>query len=169
MNLGINTAAINISMQLNRMTVLVVFPDADRAQWYMDNCFEYYTRVLVVSMDGVYPYHHALKDSVKNLWEDPNTSIIVFGTHCIQDNPPAGHVFSFDKWAVELCRKRSSPIHRSIAPLTFGDDPIMLARMIEIFANSRNNRNNQGINMHNVKQENYDWNRMPKWINRLIE
>jgi hypothetical protein len=51
MNLQINTAAIDISMQLNRMTVLVVFPDEERAKWYMDNCFEYYTRVLVVSMD----------------------------------------------------------------------------------------------------------------------
>lgn len=169
MNLGINTAAIDISMQLNRMTVLVVFPDAQRAQWYMDNCYEYYTRVLVVSMDGVYPYHHALKDSVKRLWEDPDTNIIVFGMHCIEDNPPQGNVFSFDKWAIELCRKRSSPIHRSVAPLRFGDDPVMLARMVEIFANSHNARNKKGISMRSVKQENYDWGRMPGWIRKLIE
>jgi hypothetical protein len=168
MNLQINTAAIDISMQLNRMTVLVVFPDEERAKWYMDNCFEYYTRVLVVSMDGVYPYHHALKDSVQRLWNDPDTNIIVFGNHCIESDPPAGNVFSFDKWAIELCRKRSSPIHKSIAPLTFGQDPIMLARMIEIFSSSRNNRNKAGVNMYNIKEENYDWSRMPSWINRLI-
>ena len=109
MHLGINTATIDISMQLNRMTVLVVFPDSERAAWYMDNCYQYYTRVLVVSMDGVYPYHHALKQSVERLWQDPDTSIFVFGDWCLADNPPAGTVFSLDKWAVEFCRRRSSP------------------------------------------------------------
>lgn len=169
MNLEINTAAIDISMQLNRMTVLVVFPDAERAQWYMDNCFEYYTRVIVVSADGVYPYHHALKDSVSRLWQDPNTSIIVFGSYCIEDDPPAGTVFNFDKWAVELARTRTSSIHNSIADLDWVNDPIKLARMIEIFANSRNNRNGKTINIRSVKQENYNWNKLPKIINFLIK
>lgn len=169
MHLGINTATINISMQLNRQTVLVVFPDAERAQWYMDNCFEYYTRALVVSMDGVYPYHHALKDSVERLWQDPEANIVVFGTHCIEGNPPAGSVFSFDKWAIELCRKRSSPVHRAIAPLDWGSDPIMIARMVEVFASSRNARNGKSVHMRNVKPDNYDWTRMPGWIHNLIK
>lgn len=169
MNLGINIANIDVSMRLNRHTVVVVFPDAERAKWYMDNCFLYYTRALIVSMDGVYPYHHALKESVELLWQDHEANFIVFGTHCIEENPPAGHVFSFDKWAIELCRKRSSPIYNSIAPLDWGEDPIMLARMVEIFANSRNGRNGKNVNMYNVKQQNYDWDRMPEWINTLIK
>ena len=155
-------------MELNRMTVLVVFPDAERAQWYIDNCFEYYTRVIVVSMDGVYPYHHALKDSVNRLWQDPNTSIIVFGSYCIEDNPPAGVVFNFDKWAIELARTRTSTIHDSIANLNWMDDPKTLARMIEIFANSRNNRNGKTVNIHNVKHENYNWNKLPETVRKLI-
>jgi hypothetical protein len=169
MHLGINTATIDISMQLNRMTVLVVFPDSERAAWYMDNCYQYYTRVLVVSMDGVYPYHHALKDSVERLWQDPDTSIFVFGDWCLADNPPAGTVFSLDKWAVEFCRRRSSPIHRAIAPLDWTEDPAQLARMIEVFANSKNNRNGVGVNMHTVKDTNYDWDRMPPTLRKLIE
>jgi hypothetical protein len=169
MNLGINIANINVSMRLNRHTVIVVFPDAERAKWYMDNCFLYYTRVIVVSMDGVYPYHHALKESVELLWQDYEANFIVFGTHCIENCLPAGNVFSFDKWAIELCRKRSSPIHKSIAPLNWGSDPIVIARMIEILANSRNGRNGKNINMYNVKEQNYDWSRMPEWIFNLIK
>ena len=168
MNLKIDTDAIDISMQLNRMTVLVVVPDADRAKWYMDNCFEYYTRVLVVSMDGVYPQHSALQASVKRLWSDPNTSIFVFGNWCLADSPPAGKVFSLDKWAVEYCRRRSSPVHRSIADLSWTTDPIALARMIEVFANSKDNRNGQGINMKTAKDSNYNWDRMPDTLRRLI-
>lgn len=168
MNLGINTAAIDVSMKLNRHTVLVVFPDAERASWYIDHCFEYYTRVIVVSMDGVYPYHHALKESVEQLWQDPDTSLVVFGNWCIDDNPPAGTVFSFDKWAVDYCRKRSSPIHRAILDLEWTEDPVKLARMIEVFANSKNNRNGKNINMRSVKSSNYDWDRIPDTIRRLI-
>ena len=44
-------------MEQNRHSVVVVFPDAERAKWYIDNCFEFYVRVIVVSMDGVYPEH----------------------------------------------------------------------------------------------------------------
>ena len=76
-------------MKQNRMTVLVVFADKNRANWYMENCFEYYTRVLVTSMDGIFPKHPELKTDVKKLWRDNNANLIVFGTHCIEDNPPA--------------------------------------------------------------------------------
>jgi hypothetical protein len=169
MQLGIDTSEIGISMQQNRQTVLVVFPDHLAARWYLDNCFEYYTRVLVVSQDGVYPQHPALRRSVDQLWQDPDANIVVFGTHCIEPNPPAGLVFSFDKWAIELCRKRSSPVHRAIAPLDWGSDPVAVARMVEIFASSRNARNGKNVNMRSVKPENYDWSRMPDWIHNLIK
>jgi len=167
MNLGINTATIDISMELNRGIVLVVFPDAERAAWYMENCYEYYTRVIVVSMDGVYPYHHALKENVCKLWGDDNTNCVVFGSWCIQGIEPAGTVFSLDKWAVELCRKRSSTVHNSIASLDWVEDPIVLARMIEVFANSRSR--GAHINMSSVKESNYDWNCLPPTLRRLIE
>ena len=168
-HLEINTATIDISMQLNRGIVLVVFPDAERAAWYMEHCFEYYTRVIIVSMDGVYPYHHALKELVCSLWGDANANIIVFGSWCIEETPPAGMVFSLDKWAVEFSRKRSSTVHRSIASLDWTDDPLTLARMVEVFAGSKNPRNARNVNMYNVKNENYDWNRLPKNLKFLLE
>lgn len=168
MHLGINTASIDISMQQNRQTVLVVFPDAERAAWYMDYCYVYYTRVLVVSMDGVYPYHHALKDSVERLWRDPDVSVVVFGSYCIVDDPPAGSVFNWDRWAIESVRKRTSSVHNSVASLDFAEDPASLARMIEIFANSQNNRTGKNVNVHNIKQENYDLNRLNPVMRKLI-
>ena len=84
------------------------------------------------------------------------------------NNPPAGTVFSFDKWAVDYCRKRSSPVHRAILDLAWTEDPVKLARMIEVFANSKNNRNGKNINMRSVKSSNYDWDRLPDTIRRLI-
>ncbi len=169
MNLGINVAEIDISMQLSRGVVLVVLPDAERADWYMENCYEYYTRVIVVSADGVYPYHHKLKELVKDLWEDPTTNIFVFGNWCIQDNPPAGNVFSLDRWAVELSRKRSSRIHKSVASLDWTEDPIVLARMIRIFASGKNYRNSSDINMYNVKQQNHNFEKIPEKLHFLIK
>jgi hypothetical protein len=166
--IGIDTSKIDISMKQNRMTVLVVFADKNRANWYMENCFEYYTRVLVTSMDGIFPKHPELKTDVKKLWRDNNANLIVFGTHCIEDNPPAGNVFSFDKWAIEYARRRSNVVQRSVANLDWADDPISIARMVEVFANSRNNRNNIPLNMYSVKETNYDWDRLPKTLKRLI-
>jgi len=168
MNLGINTATIDISMQQNRQTVLVIFPDAERAKWYMDSCFIYYTRVLVVSMDGVYPYHPALKDSVRRLWQDENTVSVVWGSYCIESDPPAGLIFNWDKWALESVRTRTSTIHSSVVNLDWTQDPIMIARMTEIFAGSRNNRNSKPISVQSVKSENYDLNRLNSTIYKLI-
>ena len=131
MKIGIDTSKIDISMKQNRMTVLVVFADKNRANWYMENCFEYYTRVLVTSMDGIFPKHPELKTDVKKLWRDNNANLIVFGTHCIENNPPAGNVFSFDKWAIEYARRRSNVVQRSVANLDWADDPIRIARMVQ--------------------------------------
>lgn len=169
MNLGINIANVTTSLKQNRKTVVVVFPDEERASWYMENCFLYYTRVIVVSMDGVYPFHPALKENVSELWQDPTAQFVVFGAWCIQDNLPQGNIFTFDKWALELSRKRSSTIQRSIAPIDWIADPIVLARMIQVFSTSQNARNNSLNHLYNVKQENYNWELMPDKLFYLLK
>ena len=68
MKTNIDTSQLDIAMEQNRHSVVVVFPDAERAKWYIDNCFEFYVRVIVVSMDGVYPEHPTLANKVKDIW-----------------------------------------------------------------------------------------------------
>ena len=70
MKTNIDTSQLDIAMEQNRHSVVVVFPDAERAKWYIDNCFESHVRVIVVSMDGVYPEHLTLAKKVKDIWQD---------------------------------------------------------------------------------------------------
>ena len=168
MKIQINLDNIDITMQQNRHSVVVVFPDAERAKWYLDNCFDYYTRVIIVSMDGVYPLHHKLSEKVKEIWQDTGARFVVFGAHAIEQNPPAGTIWNMDAWAVNYSRKRTSVIHRAIADLEWSNDPVALARMIELFANMQNNRNSKLLSINSVKEVNHDLSVIPNNLRYLI-
>lgn len=168
MKIQINLDDIDITMQQNRHSVVVVFPDAERAKWYLDNCFDYYTRVIIVSMDGVYPLHHKLSEKVKEIWQDTGARFVVFGAHAIEQNPPAGTIWNMDAWAVNYSRKRTSVIHRAIADLEWSNDPVALARMIELFANMQNNRNSKLLSINSVKEVNHDLSVIPNNLRYLI-
>ena len=168
MKIQINLDDIDITMQQNRHSVVVVFPDAERAKWYLDNCFDYYTRVIIVSMDGVYPLHHKLSEKVKEIWQDSGARFVVFGAHAIEQNPPAGTIWNMDAWAVNYSRKRTSVIHRAIADLEWSNDPVALARMIELFANMQNNRNSKLLSINSVKEVNHDLSVIPNNLRYLI-
>ena len=109
-----DTVELDIAMEQNRHSVVVVFPDADRAKWYIDNCLEFYVRVIVVSMDGVrHPNTPTLANKVKEIWQDEGARFVVFGAWAIEDNPPAGTIWNMDAWAVNFSRKRTSIVHRA--------------------------------------------------------
>ena len=150
MKINIQTDDIDIAMEQNRHSVVVVFPDAERAKWYLDNCFEYYVRVIVVSMDGVYPEHPVLSKKVEEIWQDEGARFVVFGAWAIEENPPAGTIWNMDAWAVNYSRKRTSIIHRAIADLEWANEPVRLARMIELFANMQNNRNSKLVSINSA-------------------
>ena len=170
MKANLNVKDIDIVMEQNRHSVIVVFPDAERAKWYLDNCFEYYVRVIVVSMDGIYPEHDKLKQKVfTEIWTDPSARFVVFGAHAIEDNPPSGTIWNMDAWAVNYSRKRTSIIHRAIADLEWSNDPVSLARMIELFANMQNNRNSKLVSINSVKEGNHDLSVLPNNLRFLIE
>lgn len=170
MKINVDTSQLDIAMEQNRHSVVVVFPDAERAKWYIDNCFEYYTRVIVVSMDGVYPLHSALKEKVfTDIWKDAGARFVVFGAHALEDNPPSGTIWNMDAWAVNYSRKRTSIIHRAIADLEWANDPVSLARMIELFANMQNNRNSKLVSINSVKEVNHDLSVIPNNLRFLIE
>ncbi len=168
MKIQIDTAELDIAMEQNRHSVVVVFPDADRAKWYIDNCLEFYVRVIVVSMDGVYPEHPTLANKVKEIWQDEGARFVVFGAWAIEDNPPAGTIWNMDAWAVNFSRKRTSIVHRAIADLEWANEPVRLARMIELFANMQNNRNSKLVSINSVKSENHDFNLLPNNLRYLI-
>ena len=168
MKIQINTNDIDITMQQNRHSVVVVFPDAERAKWYLDNCFDFYTRVIVVSMDGVYPLHKKLSEKVGEIWDDPDARFVVFGAHAIEHDPPEGTIWNMDAWAVNYSRKRTSVIHRAIADLEWSNDPVALARMIELFANMQNNRNSKLLSINSVKDVNHDLSVIPNNLRYLI-
>lgn len=170
MKIDIDTSELDIVMEQNRHSVVVVFPDEKRAKWYLDNCFEFYTRVIVVSMDGIYPEHKKLKEKVfTEIWTDPGARFVVFGAHALEDNPPAGTIWNMDAWAVNYSRKRTSIIHRAIADLEWSNDPVSLARMIELFANMQNNRNSKLVSINSVKEGNHDLSVLPNNLRFLIE
>ena len=74
-----------------------------------------------------------------------------------------------DAWAVNYSRKRTSIIHRAIADLEWSNDPVSLARMIELFANMQNNRNSKLVSINSVKEGNHDLSVLPNNLRFLIE
>ena len=147
---------------------VIIFPTAEQAEWYLDNCYDYWPKLVVMSADGKYPTHQKLNAAAHNAWErDTKLSIFVMGWHLLDSmpEPATSRVFTLDQLFVDSCRRHNASIFNDIINKEF--TPISLARTIRALMETSTSKGS-AIGVQQVKPEMYNWRRMPPWIYDLI-
>lgn len=147
---------------------VILFDTADQAKWYLDNCYDHWPRIIVMSTDGVYPKNNTLKRAVQHNWvSNSELIVLVMGWHSLQNMPqPATKaIFTLDRWIVDSCRDRDDSIYSELA---IDWNPVKLSRIIRCLCETVTTRNT-GFGYRGVKSEMYDFDKLPEWLVDLIK
>lgn len=153
---------------VNLFRRIILFDTAKQAKWYLDNCYDHWPKVVVMSADGVYPKNYTLQKTAKHNWlSNSGLTIFVMGWHSLEKMPkPATKiVFSLDRLIVESCRDRDDSMY---SELILDWNPIKLARIIRGICETTSTRN-AGFAYRDVKTDMHDFSKVPAWLIDLIK
>lgn len=161
----LNTDSIEMVGQYD---IVILFPTASQAEWYLDNCYDHWPKLVVASADNEYPKNKSLRKTFLHNWcSNKKLTIVLFGWHCLENMPKCAstNVITLDKLIMESCRDKDASIYNS---LEMNWDPIMLARMIRALSETSTTRNSN-FDYRTVKHEMYDFTKVPDWLIDLIK
>lgn len=153
---------------VNLFRRIILFDTATQAKWYLDNCFDHWPKVVIMSADGVYPKNHALKNVVKHNWlSNSELTIFVMGWHSLGKMPkPASKItFSLDRLIMEACRDRDDSMYSEVR---LDWNPIKLARIIRGICETTNTRGSS-FGYRDANEDMHDFSKVPNWLIDLIK
>lgn len=153
---------------VGQFDIVIIFPTGAQAQWYLDNCYDHWPKLIVASADNEYPKNQTLRKTFLHNWcSNKKLTIVLFGWHCMQNMPTCAstNVVTLDKWIIESCRTKDASIYNE---LEMDWNPVKLARIIRALSETSTTRNSN-FDYKTVKKEMYDFDKVPEWLINLIK